>query len=84
MYDIFGIWAVTFQTFLGERLAMVHQRIMISIASGLDTNSCPIAGAICSILHFNDCHNWQCMSVASRASDNCGGGGGGGGGKYPK
>ena len=35
---------------------------------------------ICSILNFNDCHNRQRMSVASRASDKLGGGGG----KYPK
>ena len=31
------------------------------------------------ILNFNDCHNRNCVLVASRASDKLGGGGG----KYP-
>ena len=29
--------------------------------------------SVCSILNFNYCHNRQCMSVASRASDKLGG-----------
>ena len=49
-------------------------RFQVGASKKLQTVATWAIASICSILNFNDCHNRNRMSVASRANDKLGGG----------